>query len=60
MAKVKVWVVQGKYTTGKGSQWEDLEEITEEEGGSVEAQRLAREHQICAPYGQHKVIRRDT
>lgn len=59
-AKTKVWVVQGKYTEGKGSYgWEDLEEVTEEEGGSAEAHRLASEHQLCAPYGKHKVIRRD-
>lgn len=54
----KIWIVQGKYTSGPGSEWEDLAEITEEEGGSAEAHRLCREHEIAAPYGQHKVITR--
>lgn len=55
--KAKIWIVQGKYTAEYG--WEDLAEITEREGGSEAAYNLCREHQMAAPYGQHKVIRRD-
>lgn len=54
---MKVWVVQGKYVDNHG--WEDLEEIAEEEGGEDEAQRLVGEHQMAAPYGQHRVDVRD-
>lgn len=48
----KVWLVEGKYTSEYG--WEELETVTEEEGGMKEAQRLVREHQIAEPYGQHR------
>lgn len=52
----KTYVVEGKYTQGKGSYgWEELERVTPEEGGFTEAHRLCREYTICAPYGQHRV-----
>lgn len=54
--KTHVWVVQGHYGPHG---WEDLDEVTTRQGGSKEAQRLRAEYQIAAPYGQHRVIRRD-
>ena len=55
MPNGKTYVVEGKYTTGPGSQWEELTTISPEEGGLPEAQRVCNEHRIAAPYGQHRV-----
>lgn len=51
---VKAWVIEGKYTTGPGSEWEEIDEVTETDTGGPEdtltgrayAQWLAREYRM--------------
>lgn len=59
----KTWIIQGKYTTGPGSEWEELEEVTEEDSGGPNDSKkgrdyaywLAAEYQLACPQGQHRV-----
>jgi hypothetical protein len=30
---VKEWIIEGKYTSGLGSEWEEIETVTEEDTG---------------------------
>ena len=57
------WIVQGKYTTGPGSEWETVDEIrpTDTGGpgdtltGREYAYWLRREYAIATPDAQHRV-----
>ena len=67
MPKIKGWVVQGKYTQGRGSVWEDLDEVypTDTGGpgdsliGRDYAYWLCQEYSVATPDAQHKVISRE-
>jgi len=60
---VNGWIVEGKYTTGRGSEWEELTEVAPTDTGGPGdtltgreyAYWLGREHQTAAPDGQHRV-----
>lgn len=62
---IRGWIVQGKYTTGRGSEWETLEEVrpTDTGGpgdtlsGSRYAYWLCREYITATPDAQHRVRR---
>lgn len=47
MTNTKIYIVEGKFTTGRGSAYETLETVYPEDGGAEEAQRLTREHQLA-------------
>lgn len=51
----KVYIVEGKFTTGRGSEYETLETVYPEDGGKEEAYRLANEHNLA--YGGQYPIR---
>lgn len=63
----KVWIVEGKYSSGVGSSWEELEEVTATDRGGpgdslvggAYAHWLCREHRTAAPYGLHRVRTRN-
>lgn len=63
MPVISGWVVEGKYTKGPGSEWEELTEVTPDDTGGTGdtltgreyAYWLCREYQLACPDGQHRV-----
>ncbi len=51
------WIIEGKYSDAHG--WEELEFVTEEDGGEAEAARLLGEYRIAAPYAPHRMLPTD-
>jgi hypothetical protein len=63
MTKINGWVIEGKYTQGPGSEWEELDEVepTDTGGpgntlkGGDYARWLCREYITATPTAQHRV-----
>jgi hypothetical protein len=63
MTAPKGWIIEGKYTTGRGSEWEEIDEVSPTDtGGPGDALTgreyaywLCREYQIAAPAASHRV-----
>jgi hypothetical protein len=49
---VKKWIVEGKYTTGPGSEWEELDEVSETDTGGPGESKVGRDYAywLCAEY----------
>lgn len=66
MPLVNGWVIEGKYTTGPGSQWEELDEVAPTDiGGPGDALKggdyarwLCQEYILATPDAQHRVKRK--
>lgn len=43
----KTYVIEGKYSSGSGSEWEVIDTVTPEDGGMQEAQRLVGEYRLA-------------
>lgn len=62
-SRINGWVVEGKYTKGPGSKWEELDEVEPTDTGGPDeslkgkeyAYWLCREYIIASPEGQHRV-----
>lgn len=61
--RINGWMVEGKYTTGRGSEWEELEEVTPTDTGGpgdsltgrAYAYWLCNEYRTAHPYAEHRV-----
>jgi hypothetical protein len=59
----KEWVIEGKYTTGRGSEWEEIDTVSETDTGGPGDSKVGRayaywlcaEYELAAPSGQHRV-----
>jgi len=62
-AYVNGWVIEGKYTTGRGSEWEEIDEVAPTDTGGPGdsltgrdyAYWLCREYTVATPDAQHRV-----
>lgn len=63
MPKVNGWVIEGKYTTGPGSEWEEIDEVAPTDTGGMNdaltgrayAYWLCGEYRMASPTAQHRV-----
>jgi len=63
MSTVNGWIIEGMYTTGPGSEWEELEEVEPTDTGGPGdsltgrdyADWLCQEYILATPTAQHRV-----
>ena len=66
MPLVNGWAIEGKYTTGPGSEWEEIDEVAPTDTGGPNdsltggdyARWLCREYMTASPDAQHRIKRK--